>query len=349
MSDRDLLGDGFEPVEPATSTTRRPADDRYAHPLPRDHNHPPGLLTGDDLRISVETEFADLLAKADELIASEERVPKGDAGALFCPDDAWEAKLTDIVRKMQAFNNSLDTARKARKAPYDEASEIIHNLFRRRMDAMVDPRPRGLNGYKHRVEGALTVYKSARRLAAQRAAERAAERARWIERIVFVGAFLSNLSTFKTAADAADAADLLAEKARGPKTNATANAAAATAAAAAAMAQQSQAGIVEAAAPVSGKRAVAERVVATPAAALTQRRGDTGLSSMREYVDARDVDRNTIDLEKLRQHLPIAAIEQAVRAYGAANSDMIKGELANNRQPVRGVTYFIHETTHVTG
>ena len=60
------------------------------------------------------------------------------------------------------------------------------------------------------------------------------------------------------------------------------------------------------------------------------------MTTLKRFWNWRDLDRNTIDLEALRQHLPSEAIEQAVRSWIKANKeDLEKGAIK-----LRGVELF---------
>lgn len=82
----------------------------------------------------------------------------------------------------------------------------------------------------------------------------------------------------------------------------------------------------------------AKRAVDANAADLSRTRGTFGaVASLRTFWDFRDLDRDKIDLELLRHHLPTDAIEKAVRSF-------IK---AGNRS-IRGADIFENTSTRVT-
>lgn len=85
-------------------------------------------------------------------------------------------------------------------------------------------------------------------------------------------------------------------------------------------------GAEKAAETAAGDAAAAQRAAAAKAADLSRTRGDLGgVSSLRTFWDFRDLDRATIDLEVLRDHLPIDGIEKAVRSFIQAGGREIRG------------------------
>lgn len=72
--------------------------------------------------------------------------------------------------------------------------------------------------------------------------------------------------------------------------------------------------------------AIAQRATTVKAAELTKARGEFGsTASLTTFIDFKDIDRATIDLEALRAYLDIAAIERAVRQYIKAGGRELKG------------------------
>lgn len=335
----DLLGDGL--------TAAAPPDERLP---PRDHNQPPELLQGEELKDAMATKHAELFRRALNLIDAEARIPKDANNTLLCNDEETEGKMTEMVRQIQAVWKALDSTRTAEKQPYDMVADTIHGMFREIMDKLVDPngtRQRPGNKLKERLERALTGYKIHKETQARLEAERQAKKARAFEQIVLLGHFCTMLPDFKAAYDAQLAADEAAAKARSKKAKEEAekkaeDARLANEAAAAKAAEQSKQ-----AAAATETREMAERRTTTSSANLTRTRSQSAVSSLQDFTDFRDVNRDTIDLDRLRPHIPLDAIEQAVRAYERANSDAIKDELKNNRQPLRGVTFFINKRTNV--
>jgi hypothetical protein len=95
-----------------------------------------------------------------------------------------------------------------------------------------------------------------------------------------------------------------------------------------------------------GRRKIADADVATaqreaqaPAKDLARTRADTGaVSSMTTFWDFANLDRERLDLEPLRAHLPQAALEQAVRSFVRAGGRNLRGVeiFENNRTQNRG-------------
>lgn len=72
--------------------------------------------------------------------------------------------------------------------------------------------------------------------------------------------------------------------------------------------------------------AAASKSAAAKPAELSRQRGDYGaVASLRTFWDFKDLDRDTIDLETLRSHLPLAALEKSVRSYIKAGGRSLKG------------------------
>ena len=287
------------------------------------------------LRTTLRERHDKLLLKANDLVEAEARIPKDADGNLVCEDDAWETRLGDVVRLIQGTHKALDTARTAEKQIYDDLAGAVHGLFREAMDKLVDPnasRSRPDQSLKGRIERAITAYKvrvqaAARKKAQEEADRRAAEEAAERQR----------------ARDAEAEAQRLAEEAarkRKPETKAAAEAAAQTAANTAAQA-------TERANVASQDRAQAEAIASAPAADLTRRRGTVSVSSLREFLDFRDVDHAKLPAITLWAYISADAKEKALRAYMTANADPIKDGLKNSVQPLAGVTFFINHSTTV--
>jgi hypothetical protein len=72
--------------------------------------------------------------------------------------------------------------------------------------------------------------------------------------------------------------------------------------------------------------AAADREATVKAAELSRTRGDFGsVSSLVEFWDFKDIDRGALDLEALRQHLPMDALEKAVRSFVKAGGRSLRG------------------------
>lgn len=70
----------------------------------------------------------------------------------------------------------------------------------------------------------------------------------------------------------------------------------------------------------------AKKEAEAKAAELSRQRGDMGsVSSLRTFWDFADLDRNALDLEALRQHLPADALEKALRSFIKAGGRELRG------------------------
>ncbi len=70
----------------------------------------------------------------------------------------------------------------------------------------------------------------------------------------------------------------------------------------------------------------ASKAAAAKAAELSRNRGDYGsVASLRTFMDFADLDRAALDLEALRQHLPVDALEKAVRSFIKAGGRELRG------------------------
>lgn len=81
-----------------------------------------------------------------------------------------------------------------------------------------------------------------------------------------------------------------------------------------------------AAAQAQADKNTADKKAAANLADMSRTRGDLGaVASLRTFWDMKDLDRASIDLEALRTHLPLPAIEQAIRSYVKAGGRELKG------------------------
>ena len=70
----------------------------------------------------------------------------------------------------------------------------------------------------------------------------------------------------------------------------------------------------------------AEKVAAEKPAQMGRSRGERGgMTTLKQFWDHADLDREAIDLNALREHLPMDAIEQAVRSYIKAGGRTLTG------------------------
>lgn len=364
MSRADIEGDGFSAVvaEPEA-------------PPPRDHNNPPGLLIGEPLLQRVKLTHMALFKRGNDLLDAERRIPKAaDGVTLLCQDDEQERKLTELSRQLATAHSSLDAARTAEIAPYRDSVNAVHGLFRDLMDKLLDPDKKTANSLRHRVERALTKYKSDKLEAERKRREAEAEAARLAEEAAQrqrdeeerkareeedrrravaaeeerkaqeAAAEAARVAARKRNEKAREEAEAEAERLRVIAAEAAEKRREEEEAAAADRRKRDEAAAEELA-RAAEKRAEAEAAATVPAANLTRTRSSNAMSGLQEFVAFRDLNRETLDLERLRGHIPNDALEQAMRSWIKANNDLIRDELKNRRQPVRGVVLYIDART----
>jgi hypothetical protein len=226
---------------------------------------------------------------------------------------------TERVRQYQASLTELDGQRKSEKEPYRLGGAQVDGFFNEPAEDLALLKialERKMNAYNSKVAA-----EERRRLARELAEKQQAEE---LKR--------------KQAAALKAKADALAEKAKEKKTIAKA---AATRAEAEEALDDHEA--------LKAEVTNAERALNQPAANLTRARSANAVSSQQEFVDFRDVNREKISLESLRNHLGIDAIAMALRSYVRANNDAIKEDIKNRRQPLAGVEFFMNSSTRVGG
>lgn len=82
----------------------------------------------------------------------------------------------------------------------------------------------------------------------------------------------------------------------------------------------------EAAKQAAADAAAAQKSADAKAAELSRNRGDYGgVASLRTFWDFRDLDRASLDLEALRNHLPMDGLEKAVRSFIKAGGRELRG------------------------
>lgn len=278
------------------------------------HNKGPEWLPiGKELEELLKKAHRKAMVRAQELI---------DATPITAVDNAAQLKkATERVRQIQASLTELDGQRKAEKEPYRLGGAQVDGFFNERAEELALLKigaERLMNSFNSRVAAAARQLAAAE-LRKKQAAEQLAR---------------------KLAADKLAAAEAAKLKARGAKTIAKAADKIVAAEDAVGAHEEAQADVTR-----------AERQLAAPAADLTRSRSANAVSSQQEFVDFRDVDRKTIDLEKLRSFLPLASIESAVRAYIAANTDAIKADLKHkpSKQQLAGAVFFMNSRTRVGG
>lgn len=288
------------------------------------HNRPNTLISGDDLAVHLKLAHADLFNRASALMETDLRLPKDDTGHIAISNDDQDGKATELVVMIQKCVRAMEGARVAEKAPYDEAAAQVHTSFRNPMDKLDGAQTR-TQGLKQRIEQAQTEYKRAVAKIARDKAEAEARARREAERLAQAEADRKAAEARAADEAAAEAARAAARK-RTPENVALANEAADRAKAQAAAADAAAADAKAVEEQAAADRAAAEKTAAAPASDFSRQRGErVGVSSLRTFWNFRDLDRDQIDLEALRDHLPQAAIETALRAYIAAGNRSITG------------------------
>lgn len=223
---------------------------------------------------------AKLITRKDDLLAAFERTPETIA------DEETAKKIGDFIDQFTAACKVADSTREAEKEPYLSGCRAVDGWFK----AITEPMTRT----KATLNARLKVF-----LDRKAAAER--ERLKQLE--------LEKLREAEAArrkeAEAAEAAALAAE------TNDVklADQAVATAVVAADTAKVAEAQAIAAGAAADAKPAEHSRI-----------RGDLGsVKSLKLVWKHRDLDKDIVDLEKLRPFLKTEHLDMAIRAYIAAN------------------------------
>lgn len=278
------------------------------------HNMGPEWLPiGGELVDRLKAAHKKAMKRADELL---------EAKPIASVDNpAQLKKATERVRQYQGSLTELDAQRKAEKEPYRLGGAQVDGFFNEKAEELALLKmgtERLMNAYNTKVTNAERARRAAELRTRQIAEQLAA----------------------KLAADKKAKADALALKARGAKTIAKAAEKAAEAEAAIDLHEQAKA-----------ETTLASRALAAPAAELTRSRSSNAVSSQQEYIDFRNLDRREIDLEKLRSHISLDHIAQAIRSYAAANTDAIKGDLKKKpvQQQLAGVEFFMNSRTRTGG
>lgn len=295
-------------------------DDGFSEMLPIAASHgighnkgPEWLPIGKELELLLRKAHKKAMDRAQELI---------DAAPITAVDNTQQLKkATERVRQLQGSLTELDGQRKAEKEPYRLGGAQVDGFFNEAAEELALLKmgaERLMNAYNTKVTNAARA-KAAADLRAKQVAEQLAA---------------------KVAADKLAKAEAAKAKARGAKTIAKA-------AERVVEAEQAMDAHEETKADVTR----AQRQLAAPAADLTRQRSANAVQSQQEFVDFRDIDRKTVDLEKLRSFLPLASIESAVRAYVAANTDAIKADLKHKpvKQQLAGCSFFMNSRTRVGG
>lgn len=237
-------------------------------------NMPP--QDADPLRDRLSEDYADMLKRADDLLAGIDRAPT-EIG-----DEETAGRVADFIKQITGTIKNAEAARVAEKEPFLQHGRTVDGWFKK----VTDPLAAG----KKKMESVLTAYQ--RRKADEERREREAKERKARE------------EADRLAREAAEAAAKL-------KTQKDLDGALLKEA----EAKQAAADAAEAA-----------RVADANAADLSRSRGDYGaVASLRTFWDFDGLDRDKIDLEALRHHLPADAIEKAVRSFVKAGGRELRG------------------------
>jgi hypothetical protein len=323
------------------------------------HNNPPNEDPAVVLHRKLAEDHVDLLQRREELLGTGAALPE------TINNDEDAGKVGDFVRMCDTLARNAEAARKAAKRPFDDAAKAVDGFFGRIKDPLEKLKkkiaPRQAVYLEQKAEAARReLLAEAEKLRAQaqrdadaaaaaaeeaRKAQEARDAARREEEAAFRRANeerIASENAAKAAADARRAADEEATKA------AEAEAAAAKKRAEEAAAEARKKSAAEAAATINANAATKvadaaetrlDRAVATERQAsrlenhaeaapaeLARTRGDFGsVSTLQRKWTGELENRKTLDLEKLREHLPEAALEQAIRAFVAAGGRALRG------------------------
>ena len=279
-------------------------------------NNPPGPLATDAdflaqealaIRANLETEHAALKARAAELLDSFATAPA------TVDNDEDAGKVAQLRKMLRECGTALETQRKAEKGWYDQLAAVAHGWF---VDVM-DPLRKALVTLGER-ETAFLDAKAKREAEARRAAEKAAaEKAAAAKREAEEAE-----RQRKALADMAAKAKSEEEAARIAEAQADADA----------EAQRIRDAQLLAEAEVSQAR---QASAATPSS-MARSQSAYGASSSLRYAWAFRVDKDKVDLEKLRPYLTVADLEKAIRA--AIKAGVVPGP--DKAQPIAGVEMF---------
>jgi hypothetical protein len=90
------------------------------------------------------------------------------------------------------------------------------------------------------------------------------------------------------------------------------------------------------------ERAAAEAAASAPLADMSRARGEKGgVSSLRQFVNWRDINRETLNYSALGPYFKDAAIEAALKGFADANKATVETGIKTGNQPIRGVVFFL--------
>lgn len=292
------------------------------------HNLPP-LLTGDELTAYLGLTYATDVARTEELL---------EKGAKFLTinSDLEDEAATEFMVSVRARYKGSEANRVKEKTPYDDSAGRVHAFFKTKVLDLLglaptdkktfDPLKRTDLGLGPRINMAQTLFKTAKAEAERKRREEEAriaaeaERLRQIER--------------QKAEDAAREAERAAARKRSEASRVAAEEEATRRRAELDAAREAENKAAE-------ERSAAQAAAAVPMADLSRARGDRGgVSSLKTFVDFRDIDRDKIDLEALRPYLDDKAIEKAVKGWIDANKGAANTAIKTGTQPIAGVIIY---------
>ena len=218
-----------------------------------------------------------------------------------CPgeitDDDANEKASDYVKELTGCMKAMEAIRVSEKEPFLRAGKTVDGFFKN-IDAQLQKVKKGVARIKTLYERKKADEERRAREAAERQAREVAETARLAAEAADKAAMDAQELTESALDDAIDA-----EK----------------------KAEQAEKDLVQIARDANAK-----------AADLSRSRSAKGaVSSLRTFWDYKNLDRAKIDLEPLRHHLPLAAIESAVRAFVKAGGRDLEGvEIFENTESV---------------
>lgn len=306
-------------------------------------NNPPDEATA--LRERLQAEQAALLKRAQDLEATGAKLPD------VIQDETTAGRVGDYMKAIQVAIKDLDSARAAAKAPFTRLADVAHNFFLAPIDRLKKLKDKAAARQKAYLDKKAAEERAER----QRQQEEARQRAER-ERLAALEAQRQAEEKARVAREAEEAARRQAEEERRRREAAEAEAQrlrdeAAKAAIAPApapapppvapaeplpdpVAAQREAALAKGAAIRARSRAAladadahdAEKRAAVRTADLARTRSDYGsVSTLQDIWTFRDLNRAKLDLLKLRQHLPLEALEQAVRSFIKAGGRELKG------------------------
>ena len=94
---------------------------------------------------------------------------------------------------------------------------------------------------------------------------------------------------------------------------------------------------------LAAERAEAEAAASASSADLSRSRGEKGgVSSLKEFLDVRDIDREKLDYAMIGPYLTDKAVQTALNEYAKANKATVNLGIKTNQQPIKGAVFFIN-------